>query len=310
VKARHDYLPFGEETGAGVGSRTAPMGYGAMDSTRQRFTSKERDTESGLDYFGARYYSGAQGRFISPDEFTGGPDELYYFANDAADNPTFYADLFEPQSLNKYQYCYNSPLRYVDPDGHQNPAGAATSAGLRQAAKAGAKVALKRAIGAAAGGVVGVVVVEVVDRTVGLDNIGAGAVAAFNEIVFESAKYDEFRMYGEALWDEHQRSKAATQHQAQAQDDASQQSGDQQSQQQGEQSSQLKPQKIDKKNQKPKKDRTAQGAIGRREDIQKAQEQNRKLGKPHKIESIERSKQDEKTALKKIKSLKDSQEDH
>jgi len=60
-----------------------------------------------------------QGRFTSPDEFTGGPDELYYFVEDASENPTFYADLSNPQSLNKYQYSYNNPLRYVDPDGHE-----------------------------------------------------------------------------------------------------------------------------------------------------------------------------------------------
>lgn len=81
-------------------------------------TLKERDVETGLDYFLARSYSSSQGRFTSPDEFAGGPDELFDFAEDAAGNPTFYADLSEPQSLNKYQYCYNNPLGYVDPDGH------------------------------------------------------------------------------------------------------------------------------------------------------------------------------------------------
>ena len=45
-------------------------------------------------------------------------DELYNFAEDASDNPTFYADLTNPQSLNKYQYTYNNPLNLVDPDGH------------------------------------------------------------------------------------------------------------------------------------------------------------------------------------------------
>ena len=82
-------------------------------------TLKERDTEAGLDYFIARYYSSTQGRFTSRDEFSGGPEELFDFSAEAADNPTFYADLTQPQSLNKYQYCLNSPLVYLDPNGHQ-----------------------------------------------------------------------------------------------------------------------------------------------------------------------------------------------
>ncbi len=76
-------------------------------------TGKERDVETGLDYFLARYYSSTQGRFTSPDEFSGGPDELYHFADDASENPTFYADPANPQSLNKYQYTYNNPLNMV-----------------------------------------------------------------------------------------------------------------------------------------------------------------------------------------------------
>jgi RHS repeat-associated protein len=119
VKARYDYLPFGEEIP--TDKRPAGIGYGGGDSTRNKFTQKERDNESGLDYFLARYYSSAQGRFTSPDEFAGGPDELYDFAASASDNPTFYADLTDPQSLNKYQYCYTNPLNFTDPDGHQSP---------------------------------------------------------------------------------------------------------------------------------------------------------------------------------------------
>jgi RHS repeat-associated protein len=118
VRARYDYLPFGEEVPSTQGVRGSVSGYGGTDGTRQKFTQKERDTESGLDYFLARYYSSAQGRFTSPDEFTGGPDDLFDFADDASDNPTLYAELEEPESLNKYQYCYNNPLRHVDGDGH------------------------------------------------------------------------------------------------------------------------------------------------------------------------------------------------
>ncbi|HKO62977.1 MAG TPA: RHS repeat-associated core domain-containing protein, partial [Pyrinomonadaceae bacterium] len=114
---RHDYLPFGEELFANTGARTPTMGYSA-DNVRQKFTLKERDNETGLDYFLARYYSSTQGRFTSPDEFSGGPDELYRFTDNASANPTFYADLTNPQSLNKYQYTYNNPLNLTDSDGH------------------------------------------------------------------------------------------------------------------------------------------------------------------------------------------------
>jgi RHS repeat-associated protein len=60
---RHDYLPFGEEIFAGTGGRTTAMGYVAGDHVRQQFTLKERDAETGLDYFNARYYASLQGRF-------------------------------------------------------------------------------------------------------------------------------------------------------------------------------------------------------------------------------------------------------
>lgn len=64
-----------------------------------RFTSKERDAETGLDYFGARYMSSAQGRFTTPDPGGAG------------------ASLFNPQSWNGYSYVNNRPLTHIDPDG-------------------------------------------------------------------------------------------------------------------------------------------------------------------------------------------------
>ena len=102
-----------------IEDRSLAIGYGGRDGIGQQFTLKERDIETGLDYFLARYYSPTQGRFTSPDEFSGGPDEYYEFHDLASENPTFYADLTDPQTLNKSQYAYNNPLLYIDPDGHQ-----------------------------------------------------------------------------------------------------------------------------------------------------------------------------------------------
>jgi RHS repeat-associated protein len=82
-----------------------------------RFTGKERDSETGLDYFGARYYGSTMGRFLSPDEFAGGPVDVFG-GEPTPPGPLPYADITIPQSLNKYSYTYNNPLRYTDPDGH------------------------------------------------------------------------------------------------------------------------------------------------------------------------------------------------
>jgi RHS repeat-associated protein len=71
-----------------------------------------------LDYFLARYYSGAQGRFLSPDEFKGGPDDALSGRDITPPGPLPYADIGNPQSLNKYTYVLNNPLKYTDPDGH------------------------------------------------------------------------------------------------------------------------------------------------------------------------------------------------
>jgi RHS repeat-associated protein len=82
-----------------------------------KFTGKERDLETGLDFFEARYYSSPQGRFTSPDEFKGGFDDLD--GKPAfSPGPLPYADIGDPQTLNKYAYVRNNPLRYTDPNGH------------------------------------------------------------------------------------------------------------------------------------------------------------------------------------------------
>lgn len=83
-----------------------------------KFTGKERDAETGLDYFESRYYSSAQGRFTSPDEFKGGFLDALNRTPVFQPGPLPYADITDPQTLNKYVYVRNNPLRYVDPHGH------------------------------------------------------------------------------------------------------------------------------------------------------------------------------------------------
>jgi RHS repeat-associated protein len=100
VVSRHDYLPFGEEIMAGSAGRSASLGFDNPDNVNQKFTGKERDSESGLDYFGARYYGSALGRFSSPDD------------------PLVDQEAKDPQSWNLYSYVRNNPLRNVDRDGH------------------------------------------------------------------------------------------------------------------------------------------------------------------------------------------------
>jgi len=84
-----DFYPYGGER---TFISSCPQNY--------KFTGKERDTESGNDYFGARYYASSMGRWISPD-----PKQLNI------------KHLFNPQKWNKYNYVLNNPLSNFDPDG-------------------------------------------------------------------------------------------------------------------------------------------------------------------------------------------------
>lgn len=89
-----------------------PFGNGetcAPDPTEHLFSGKERDVESGNDYFEARYYASTSGRFMSPD----------WSAKVA---PVPYATMDDPQSLNLYAYVRNNPITGLDPDGHMSNA--------------------------------------------------------------------------------------------------------------------------------------------------------------------------------------------
>ena len=73
--------------------------YDDVPRCASQFTGKERDAETGLDYFGARYYGSNIGRFTAPDP-----------------KPRS-AHITDPQSWNRYAYTLNNPLKYFDPDG-------------------------------------------------------------------------------------------------------------------------------------------------------------------------------------------------
>ncbi len=82
-----DYMPFG--------SQRDPTG---TDVSNYKFTDQEFDAESGLYNYNARLYDPIIGRFISADPFVQAP--------------------FDPQTLNRYSYCRNNPLIYIDPSGY------------------------------------------------------------------------------------------------------------------------------------------------------------------------------------------------
>jgi RHS repeat-associated protein len=98
VVSRHDFMPFGEE----VQPTVAPP-YNRL------FTGKERDNETGLDYFEARYLRTANGRFTSVDPHS--------IIAEATSPEEFYTFLSRPQNWNRYAYVTNSPLSTTDPDG-------------------------------------------------------------------------------------------------------------------------------------------------------------------------------------------------
>ena len=96
VRSLTDYYAYGE-----VRFSTAaedPLSDGDYDNP-YKFTGKELDDETGLYYYEARYYNAAIGRFVSIDPWGG--------------------DLSDPQSLNKYAYVSNNPVKYVDPSGEE-----------------------------------------------------------------------------------------------------------------------------------------------------------------------------------------------
>ena len=143
------YLPYGEIIEGG--------------NSRFLFTGKEKDSSTGLYYYGARYYDPFFKHFTQPDPVIG--------------------DIYNPQDLNRYSYVRNNPYKYTDPSGN-SPTLVTALAGLGIGAAIGALVSIgtqyyntgqvnlgdvgkSATIGAVAGGVAGL--------TLGLGNLAIGA---------------------------------------------------------------------------------------------------------------------------------------
>jgi RHS repeat-associated protein len=92
-----DSLQSTAGTSRNIGCHPPNPDYQINGKLPQKFTGEERDAETRLDYFGARYMSAAEGRFIGPDPIGG--------------------QRSDPQSLNLYTYVLNNPLKFVDPTG-------------------------------------------------------------------------------------------------------------------------------------------------------------------------------------------------
>ncbi len=90
------YQPYGN-----IRSVSAPAPCGGTPSTDFGFTGQRRDASAGLMYYGARFYDAGLGRFVSAD--------------------TIIPQASNPQSLNRYSYTLNNPIKYTDPDGHCVP---------------------------------------------------------------------------------------------------------------------------------------------------------------------------------------------
>ncbi|HKP37789.1 MAG TPA: RHS repeat-associated core domain-containing protein [Pyrinomonadaceae bacterium] len=95
--ARHDYSPFGEEIGSGLGLRSTGQGYTATDTNRWKYGLTESDETTGLGHTWWRKYENLSARWTSPDPLGG--------------------SIGDPQSFNRYSYTQNDPVNFVDPSG-------------------------------------------------------------------------------------------------------------------------------------------------------------------------------------------------
>jgi len=133
---RIEYLPYGEvwvdastssATDASIFEATGVGGY----TIPYKFTGKELDKETGLYYFGARYYDARLSRWIStdpalqegkyfpkPNDYDTEHDFYWYILNDTSGKLPGMGGVFNAINMDVYHYAGNNPVKLVDPDGN------------------------------------------------------------------------------------------------------------------------------------------------------------------------------------------------
>jgi RHS repeat-associated protein len=111
IQNESDYFPYG-------GERVYAQ---ALANQNYKFTGKERDSESGNDYFGARYFGSGMGRFLSSDPLPW----VHWQHGKKNDQEKFAWYIANPQNFNLYAYVLNNLLNKTDPTGmfHINATG-------------------------------------------------------------------------------------------------------------------------------------------------------------------------------------------
>jgi len=127
---RIEYLPYGETW---VEDKAVSDGY----TTPYKFTSKELDAETGLYYFGARYYDARMSRWISadpafaegkyfpkPNDYDTEHDFYWYLQQDGSKKLAGLGGVFNAVNMDGYHYAGDNPVKLVDPDGEVSLPGA------------------------------------------------------------------------------------------------------------------------------------------------------------------------------------------
>jgi RHS repeat-associated protein len=113
-----EYTPCGE-----LWVEHAEQDKASVDKTVFRFTGKERDGETGLYYYGARYLNPQTGLWLSTDPAMGEyvpQAPINDEAKKANGNLPGMGGVFNTVNLHLYHYAGNNPVKYTDPDGRES----------------------------------------------------------------------------------------------------------------------------------------------------------------------------------------------